>query len=86
MVDFKVGDLVQLRSGGPVMTIESFGYHRSHPDLAALLYTDDEKPRVEEGKTPSVSCQWFAGEKLQQGEFAPASLVRAENDEGLSDS
>jgi len=85
MVDLKVGDLVELRSGGPVMTIKSLRYDRSNPNLAALLYTDDEKPEAEEGEIPSVSCQWFADEKLQEGEFALASLVRAENDEGLTD-
>ncbi|WP_455921817.1 YodC family protein [Pseudomonas putida] len=53
--EFKIGDIVKLRSGGPDMTV------RNCP-------------------TPSVrgyyTCQWFAGKKLESGDFNEASLER----------
>ena len=83
-MDFKVGDLVQLKPSGPVMTIKSLRYDKTHPDLATLL-TRDEKSKVQEGEIPNVSCQWFVKNKLQEGEFAPASLVKAENNQEVTE-
>ncbi|MBA7513371.1 hypothetical protein ES705_05386 [subsurface metagenome] len=49
--EFKTGDTVELKSGGPPMTIV---------DYAA------------DGKR--LRCQWFVGEKLEEGFFTPGSL------------
>lgn len=57
---FKVGDAVQLKSGGPKMTIKS-----------VLPSTSSEE---------TICCQWFAGSKLQEGWFTPASLQKAKDD------
>lgn len=46
--------MVELKSGGPVMTVKGF-----------------------RDTTGGVLCQWFAGKKLEQGEFAPESLQTA---------
>ena len=49
--EFKTGDTVELKSGGPPMTIA---------DYAANV--------------KSFRCQWFVGEKLEEGFFTPDSL------------
>ena len=48
---FKIGDIVQLKSGGPKMTIKA-------------PYSDGD-----------YFCQWFAGNKLCDGDFNEESLV-----------
>lgn len=53
---FAVGDIVQLKSGGPEMTVQST------PDMPSKYYR----------------CQWFAGKKLEAGNFQEASLQRVE--------
>lgn len=53
---FQKGEIVQLKSGGPRMTIRT-------------VFHDG-----------SVSCQWFAGTKLQEGVFHPESLKTPEED------
>lgn len=54
----KVGDQVQLLSGGPVMTVKEVvqEHERSHM------------------KPQGVHCQWFAGKKLESGVFPEESL------------
>ncbi|CRM12723.1 putative small protein [Pseudomonas sp. 24 E 13] len=54
-IEFKVGEIVKLKSGGPDMTVRAYR-------LSNNLYT----------------CQWFAGKKLDQGEFRTESLVRVD--------
>ena len=51
--EFKSGDTVQLKLGGPIMTIKNPNYF------------------------DWVLCQWFAGKKLEEGQFSPDSLIRA---------
>lgn len=52
---FKVGDIVQLKSGGPEMTIQ-------------------RTPEKEKGINSYYTCQWFAGKKLESGNFPADSL------------
>jgi len=47
------GDTVQLKSGGPVMTIQKL--------MVGTTYR----------------CQWFAGKKLEVGDFPEDSLIQA---------
>ena len=54
MTEFKPGDVVQLKSGGPKMTCT------------------DAPDSTMNGR---ISCQWFAGSKLEHGWFPPKSLV-----------
>ncbi|RTQ52312.1 DUF2158 domain-containing protein [Hymenobacter gummosus] len=59
---FKPGDIVQLKSGGPKMTVErKDGFRISLP-----------------GEADKVDCQWFVGNKLQHGSFYPESLKAVE--------
>lgn len=55
---FKVGDLVKLRSGGPVMTVSD------------VIDSD------------LVRCQWFAGKKLETGNFDTGTLQSATEEVG----
>ena len=48
--EFEIGDIVQLKSGGPGMTVQ------------AILSNGHYK------------CQWFAGKKLESGNFPLGSL------------
>lgn len=50
-IQWKIGDLAQLKSGGPVMTVD------------ALL-------------GDGISCRWFAGAKLEKGNFSIATLQK----------
>ncbi|WP_175692748.1 YodC family protein [Burkholderia ambifaria] len=50
---FKIGDIVQLKSGGPEMTVQTLPYERNS----------------------RYRCQWFAGKKLESGEFPEESLM-----------
>ncbi len=52
---FKVGDVVQLKSGGPDMTVNDV------PGSYAEYY----------------HCQWFAGKKLESGNFPENSIQPA---------
>lgn len=53
---YGVGDKVQLKSGGPEMTVKALpSAHRSY-----------------------YICQWFAGKKLEQGEFPEGSIKAVE--------
>ncbi|MGE8237345.1 MAG: YodC family protein [Stenotrophomonas indicatrix] len=56
--EFVAGDLVELLSGGPTMTVNDY-----------IEYRDTYK------------CQWFAGKKLDSGEFKFSQLKRVEADD-----
>lgn len=68
MSDFKKGDVVKLKSGGPVMTIS---------------YVDDVEPSLEDRLVPdqkfsvTIFCQWFDHKDiLQSATFDPEVLVK----------
>ena len=66
-----VGDIVQLKSGGPKMTVQrvigidknNFGLKAADEYLKLRGYADDD-----------VICQWFEGNVLRDGTFKSASL------------
>ena len=60
--DFNVGDVVQLRSGGPPMTVRDV-------DAAPTAHTAD---------VGEIACHWFSGSRLEWGRFSPAELVLLE--------
>ena len=53
--EFVAGDLVELLSGGPIMTVNEYVEYRD-----------------------AYKCQWFAGKKLDSGEFKFSQLKRVE--------
>lgn len=63
MTAFKAGDLVRLKSDGPVMTVKA-------------VPSDDDKALAElAGKSPhQVLCSWFSGTKAQTEWFAVEQL------------
>lgn len=65
MAEFKVGELVKLKSDGPVMTVNAA--HRAG-------FGDG-------GPVEHYTCSWFAGNKLQTGRFAPDAIEPAEDEE-----
>ena len=70
MAKFKSGNLVKLRSGGPVMTVKTADQLSGiGPILQETMYW----------------CQWFSGKKLSQGQFAEDSLERADDETAEED-
>jgi uncharacterized protein YodC (DUF2158 family) len=53
-LNLNLGSLVELKSGGPIMTVKSL-----------------------QASNGRYICQWFAGKKLEQGEFPAESLQAA---------
>lgn len=65
---FCIGDTVQLRSGGPLMTV----------DHVITLLPEDEV-FLEEGLKPGdVICQWFYNDRLQGKAFKSSVLLKVE--------
>jgi uncharacterized protein YodC (DUF2158 family) len=56
---FKIGEQVQLKSGGPVMTV------------AGVVQAP---PNVFNSANGHIRCQWFSGKKLENGAFPAESL------------
>ena len=67
----EVGDVVQLKSGGPKMTIQRIiASDKSNFGLKAA----DEYLKLRGFSDGDVVCQWFEGNNLQDGTFKAASL------------
>ncbi|MEO4110900.1 YodC family protein [Acinetobacter pittii] len=58
---YAIGDIVKLNAGGPDMTIRSQGRYRPR---------DSETYQF----NGIYECQWFAGKKLESGDFREESL------------
>ena len=65
---YKVGDIVQLKSGGPPMAIR-------------LVQEAVQRPGQTADPKYNYSCQWFSGKKLEDGSFPEQSLQPAEPDD-----
>jgi len=69
------GDIVQLKSGGPKMTIQRLiGSENSNLGLKAA----DEYLKMRGFGEGDVICQWFEGNTLRDGTFKISSLVKTE--------
>jgi uncharacterized protein YodC (DUF2158 family) len=64
---FKTGDLVQLKSGGATMTVESYASNEHYK-----VTSDPETV----GKW--VYCVWFMGDKTMRDTFHEHMLIRVE--------
>jgi uncharacterized protein YodC (DUF2158 family) len=67
MGNFKAGDLVRLKSGGPTMTVKIV----EDPDVDALTSLRNHGQQY-------YWCQWFAGSRLNQGQFPDNALESAD--------
>ena len=66
-----IGDIVQLRSGGPKMTVQRIiGADKNNFGLKAA----DEYLKMRGFTDGDVICQWFEGNALKDGTFKSASL------------
>ena len=73
METIKVGDIVQLKSGGPKMTIQRIiGADQSNIGLKA----GDEFLKLRGFRDGDVICNWFEESSLRDGTFRLESLTR----------
>ena len=73
MDSIKVGDVVQLKSGGPKMTVQRvIGSDQSNLGLKA----SDEFLKLKGFRDGDVVCNWFEASSLKDGTFKLESLNR----------
>ncbi|NPU99898.1 MAG: DUF2158 domain-containing protein [Brevinematales bacterium] len=79
-MSFKVGDVVQLNSGGPKMTVEMvIGASDNNP--ASIAIGNQAKMRgMKEG---DCFCKWFEGKEIKQ-DFFKADTIRLVEDDGIA--
>ena len=66
-----IGNIVQLKSGGPKMTVQRvIGADKNNFGLKAA----DEYLKLRGFNDGDVICQWFEGNALKDGTFKAASL------------
>lgn len=66
-MEFKIGDVVELKSGGPEMTVQDIlgvTTNKSH----TLAYTSAGHSKGE------LICKWFYSSKLETGIFKPETV------------
>ncbi len=76
METLKIGDVVQLKSGGPKMTVQRIiGTDNNNIGLKA----GDEFLKLRGFKDGDVICNWFEGSSLRDGTFKIESLVQLDS-------
>ena len=68
MKEFMTGDVVQLKSGGPKMTVHKI-MGPMESDLLAAAFKGADKGDVE--------CKWFENGRIESAFFKPQMLVQA---------
>ena len=72
-MEYNLGDIVQLKSGGPQMTVQRIiGSDKSN----LMIKASDEFMKTQGFKEGDVVCQWFNGNKLESGTFKAESLKK----------
>lgn len=72
IMSLKTGDIVQLNSGGPEMTVKGILGDTNNP-LSKMENTALKMAGHEDG---DVYCQWFFNNKLESGIFKPTTLKK----------
>jgi uncharacterized protein YodC (DUF2158 family) len=76
METLKIGDVVQLKSGGPKMTVQRIiGSDNNNIGLKA----GDEFLKLRGFKDGDVICNWFEGSSLRDGTFKIESLLQLDS-------
>ncbi len=74
-MELKAGDVVQLKSGGPKMTIKGIIGDEKSP----LSTTENTALKMSGQYTDGdIYCQWFLNNKLESAVFKPSMLQKAE--------
>ena len=68
LMELQVGDTVQLKSGGPLMTVD---YIVGQNPEDEILFEDGMRPG-------DVICQWFCDDRVQGKSFRPQVLLKVE--------
>jgi uncharacterized protein YodC (DUF2158 family) len=72
-MDFKQGDIVMLKSGGPKMTIKRFLGDSSE---VSSKVQDEALKIIKGNKEGDVVCQWFDGNASKNDIFPAESLTK----------
>ena len=68
-MEFNIGDVVQLKSGGPEMTIQDILGKTTSKQMDFAYKTAGHS----DGE---LICKWFSGNKLESGLFKPETLKK----------
>jgi uncharacterized protein YodC (DUF2158 family) len=71
-MEFKIGDVVQLKSGGPEMTVENIVGVTTSKDQSFMYKTAGHS----DGE---LICKWFSGSKLETGMFKPETVDKIDD-------
>lgn len=78
MANFKLGDVVRLISGGPLMTITLVAEENSINQIEKWAF---EAYKNKFGLSSAYySCVWFVGNKKEEGAFPEETLIIAKQD------
>lgn len=72
---FTIGEIVQLKSGGPKMTIQRIIGDYQENDRLTMA---DKFLKISGFKDGDLICQWFKDNKLESGTFAAEMITKFE--------
>lgn len=70
-----IGDIVQLKSGGPQMTVQRI---IGSDNTNLIVKAADEFMKTQGFREGDIVCQWFNGNKLESGTFKMEGLKKVE--------
>lgn len=78
MANFKLGDVVRLKSGGPLMTITLVAEENSTNQIEKWAF---EAYKNKFGLSSAYyGCVWFIGDKKEEGAFPEESITNTKKD------